>query len=114
MPAVATPSCSRCRRARTSTAASPSPEYSARVPDTPTIVALGGHDMSPGEPLNRFLLGLTRVERPRMLFIATASGDNDFYTVRFHEAFGRAAVTRHLRLFAIPPPDLRSLVLDQH
>jgi dipeptidase E len=84
------------------------------VPDTPTIVALGGHDMSPGEPLNRFLLGLTGVDRPRVLFIATASGDSDFYTVRFHEAFGHAADTRHLRLFAIPPPDLRSLVLDQH
>ena len=80
---------------------------------TPTIVALGGHDMSRGQPLNRFLLELTGAERPRVLFVPTASGDSDFYTVRFYAAFGADAHARHLKLFDIPPPDLRQLVLEQ-
>lgn len=78
-----------------------------------TIVALGGHDMSPGEPLNRFLLELTGAERPRVLFVGTASGDSDSYIVRFHSAFGGAAQASHLKLFGIPPPNLRDLVLAQ-
>jgi peptidase E len=82
------------------------------VPRDPTIVALGGHAMEPGEPLNRYLLELTGAEQPRVLFVPTASGDNDSYAVRFHSAFGRVARASHLRLFAIPPPDIRGLVLD--
>jgi peptidase E len=82
------------------------------APD-PTILALGGHAMEPDEPLNRFMLELTGVERPRVLFVPTASGDSDVYTVRFYAAFGGAAHASHLKLFAIPPPDIRGLVLDQ-
>ena len=81
--------------------------------ETPTIVALGGHEMSPDEPHNRFLVELTGAERPRALFVGTASGDSDTYALRFHEAFGPLADVRHLRLFGIPPPGLRELVLDQ-
>jgi dipeptidase E len=83
------------------------------VPATPTIVAFGGHDMSPGSPLNEYLVGLTEAERPRVLFIGTASGDSDLYIARFHDAFRPPAEVRHLRLFGIPPPSLRDLVLDQ-
>lgn len=78
-----------------------------------TIVALGGHDMSADEPLNRFLLELTGVEQPRVLFLGTASGDNDSYIVRYHSAFAEAARASHVKLFGIPPPDLRELVLEQ-
>ena len=75
-------------------------------------MALGGHAMEPEEPVNEFLLDLTGRERPRVLFVPTASGDSDFYTVRFYNAFGRRAQAAHLKLFAIPPPDLRGLVFD--
>jgi dipeptidase E len=79
----------------------------------PTIVALGGHAMEPGAPVIRRLLEATGAERPRVLFIPTATGDSDAYVARFHDAFGRVARASHLRLFGIPPPDIRGLVLDQ-
>jgi peptidase E len=79
----------------------------------PTILALGGHPLEPGTPMHRFLLELTGAERPRVLFVPTATGDSDAYIARFHHAFGGAARSSHLRLFAIPPPDIRGLVLDQ-
>jgi dipeptidase E len=82
------------------------------VPPDPTILALGGHAMELDEPLNRFMLELTGAERPRVLFVPTASGDNDSYTVHFYGAFSRVAQASHLKLFAIPPGDIRGLVFD--
>jgi dipeptidase E len=83
------------------------------VPRDPTIVALGGHSMEPAQPLNRFLLEVAGDERPRVLFVPTAGGDSDYHIVRFYNTFGRAAHASHLELFAIPPPDLRGVVLEQ-
>jgi len=79
----------------------------------PTIVALGGYDMSRGSPLTRFLLEVTGAARPRVLFLGTATGDDSFYIARFYEAFAQDAHAFHLRLFGIPPPNLRELVLEQ-
>jgi peptidase E len=56
----------------------------------PQIVAFGGGGFSM-EPGNRLLddhvLALTGVERPRVCFLPTASGDADHYIVRFYRAF---------------------------
>lgn len=77
------------------------------------IVALGGYTTSADEPLGDFILGLARADEPRILFVPTAGGESDFYVVRFYEAFAGRARPSHLRLFGIPPPNLRELVLAQ-
>ena len=77
------------------------------------ILAIGAHAMRPGEPLDDLLLELTGASRPRVLLIPTASAESDEYVVHFYEAFARRAQASHLSLFDIPPPDIRSIVLDQ-
>jgi dipeptidase E len=77
------------------------------------ILAIGGHAMRPGEPLDDLLLELTGASRPRVLLIPTASAESEAYVVRFYETFARRAEASHLSLFDIPPPDIRSIVLDQ-
>jgi dipeptidase E len=77
------------------------------------ILALGGHAMQPGEPLDDLLLELTGASRPRVLLLPTASAESEAYVVRFYEAFARRAEASHLSLFGIPPADIRSVLLDQ-
>ena len=69
------------------------------------ILALGGHGMQPGEPLDDLLLELTGASRPRVLLIPTASAENEEFVLRFYAAFARRAEASHLSLFDIPPPD---------
>ena len=77
------------------------------------IVALGGHVMDAGEPLNDFLLELTGTADPKVLYVPTAAGDSDYFISRFHRAFPASRCrASHLKLFAIPPRDLRGFVLD--
>jgi peptidase E len=69
----------------------------------PQIVAFGGGGFSM-EPGNRLLddhvLALTGVERPRVCFLPTASGDADHYIVRFYRAFPSAICEpSHVSLF---------------
>jgi dipeptidase E len=70
------------------------------------IVALGGGGFSDGDPsLDDFILGLARSLRPRVCFVATASGDSESYLVRFYETFTRReCVPMHLALFGRPEP----------
>src|SRR5260370_42672739 len=76
----------------------------------------GGFSMEPRNPrLDDFVLGLARRKRrPRVCFVGTASGDNDYYIRRFHEAFppARAAAT-HLTLFDRQVSDLKTFVMEQ-
>lgn len=54
------------------------------------IVAMGGggFSMEPENPLlDRYILGLSKKEIPKICFIPTASGDSDKYIVRFYSAF---------------------------
>jgi dipeptidase E len=69
----------------------------------PQIVAFGGggFSMEAGNPLlDDYVLAATGVERPRVCFVPTASGDADHYVVRFYRAFapGRCDPS-HLSLF---------------
>jgi peptidase E len=72
--------------------------------------------MEPRNPrLDRWLLGLTRKRRPRVLFVPTASGDSPKYIARFHRAFAKLdCEPSHLQLFDRRVRDLRALVLRQH
>ena len=82
------------------------------------IVAMGGggFSMEPRNPrLDDFVLSLARRNRhPRVCFVGTASGDNDYYLRRFYEAFppSRAAAT-HLALFDRGVSDLKKFVMAQ-
>jgi dipeptidase E len=56
----------------------------------PQIVAFGGGGFSTdwgNRLLDDFVLSLTAVERPRVCFLPTASGDADHYVVRFYRSF---------------------------
>ena len=82
------------------------------------IVAMGGggFSMEPRNPrLDNFVLSLAQRRRhPRVCFVGTASGDNDYYLRRFYEAFppSRAAAT-HLALFDRKVSDLKKFVMAQ-
>jgi dipeptidase E len=68
----------------------------------PQIVAFGGggFSMEAGNPLlDDFVLSLTGVERPRVCFLPTASGDADHYVVRFYRHFACRADASHVSLF---------------
>ena len=81
------------------------------------IVAMGGGGFSeePDNPLlDRFALGLARRERPRVCFVATASGDADSYVARFYRAFvEHDCRPADLGLFDRQVGDLRRFVLEQ-
>jgi peptidase E len=68
----------------------------------PQILALGGggFSMEAGNPLlDDFALSITGVERPRVCFLPTASGDADHYVVRFYRRFSAVAECSHVSLF---------------
>ena len=86
----------------------------------PTIVAMGGggFSMEPDNPLlDDHVLGLARAgrgrERPRVCFLATASGDSDRYIATFYAAFARRSEATHLALFIRTVDDLEAFLLDQ-
>src|SRR5258707_10722610 len=69
----------------------------------PQIVAFGGGGFSMewgNTLLDDHVLSLTGVDRPRVCFLPTASGDADHYVVRFYRAFsaGRCQPS-HISLF---------------
>jgi dipeptidase E len=49
--------------------------------------------------LDDHVLSLTGVERPRVCFLPTASGDADHYIVRFYRAFAARCEPSHISLF---------------
>lgn len=84
-----------------------------------TIVALGGGGFSMSDDgrsvLDDHLLDLTGVDRPRVCFVPTASGDSSDYSRRFADVFAGRAETSVLSLFATPPHGYRDprVLLDQ-
>ena len=89
--------------------------------DDPRIVVAmggGGFSMEPDNPLlDDHVVGLARVsrdrDRPRICFLATASGDSDAYLAQFYAAFAGRAETTHLGLFARTEPDIEAFLLEQ-
>jgi len=80
------------------------------------IVAAGaglGLMQRPDDPYHDFVLGLTGKERPRVLFLPTATGDDASYIVSFYETYHSDRCTPfHLRLFNRTVRDLRKLILS--
>ena len=75
----------------------------------------GGFSEEPDNPLlDRFVLSLARRERPRVCFVATASGDSEGYVARFYRAFAEHDCRpADLGLFDRRVGDLRRFVLEQ-
>ncbi|MGE5461073.1 MAG: Type 1 glutamine amidotransferase-like domain-containing protein, partial [Solirubrobacterales bacterium] len=76
------------------------------------IVAMGGGGFSDDDPLlDDYVLSLTGKERPRVVFIPTASGDAASYVERFYAAFTRRSCEpSHLSLFQLPYPAIGEIV----
>ena len=68
------------------------------------VVAMGGggFSMEDDRVLDDYILGLTGRERPRVGFLATASGDAAEYIEKFHASLSDRAETSTLRLFSHP------------
>lgn len=81
------------------------------------IVALGGGGFTeePDNPaLDDYVLDACGRERPRVLFLPTAGGDNPSYVVKFYSAFsGGHCDPSHLALFNRTIDDARRLLLAQ-
>jgi dipeptidase E len=79
----------------------------------PQIVGFGGHQVGAPEyrALEDWLLGLTRKERPRVLFVPTATAESRDYVVHAFDAFAERADVTHLDFFPWPPHELRDFVL---
>ncbi len=79
------------------------------------IVGLGGggDTVEQSRRLHDYVLGLTGKDRPRVLFVPTATGDDDGVSLWFYELFASRAEASTLPTFPWPPPELRELVLEQ-
>lgn len=78
------------------------------------IVGLGGGaEPEQWERMRRFLLGLTGKERPRLLYVPTAVGDDDSAIASVFESWTPHAQMSVLRTFPWPPADVRDLILSQ-
>ena len=79
----------------------------------PQIVGFGGHDLGAelSRPVEDWLLGLTGKERPRVLFVPTASAEDREYTVNVLRCLPGRAEVSHLDFFPWPPAELREFVL---
>ncbi len=78
------------------------------------IVAVGGALLVPDTGnivLERYILDASGAQKPRVLFVPTASGEDASYVGRFYEAYGRLGCELDtLRFFRRTPDDLRELV----
>ncbi|MBP2018272.1 peptidase E [Symbiobacterium terraclitae] len=81
------------------------------------IVAMGGggFSMEPENPLlDRYVLGLTGKDRPKVCFLPTASGDAEGYIINFYRAMVRLnAEPTHLSLLHPTERDMAGLLLAQ-
>jgi dipeptidase E len=74
------------------------------------IFAIGG-GRTP-EPVRDHCLSLTAKERPKVLFVPTASGGDPAQMLQVYDAYSGRADVRRVEFFPWPPADLRELVLD--
>ena len=79
------------------------------------IVGLGGggDTVEQTRLLHDYVLDLTGKERPRVLFVPTASGEESAASVWFYDQFALRAEASNLPAFPWPPANLRDLVLEQ-
>jgi dipeptidase E len=89
------------------------------MPDTGrsgTIVAMGGLSWDDAERrrLEDYWLALTGAERPRVLVVPTAAGEDAEMTLTLFTQLSHRAEVAYLSFFPWPPTELRELALRQH
>ena len=81
----------------------------------PTVVAMGGGGFDP--LLDEHVLSLARSasgrDRPRVCFLATASGESPTYVASFYDAFARRSEASHLSLFDRTVDDIDAFLGEQ-
>jgi dipeptidase E len=80
------------------------------------ILAMGGVSLRPSStdwPLLQYMLDLTGRERPRICFLATASGENHEMLATYYATFARHAEASHLDLFGRRVADVEGQLLAQ-
>ncbi len=78
------------------------------------ILAMGGVSLRPSStdwPLLQYMLDLTGQERPRICFLATASGENHEMLATYYATFARHAEASHLDLFGRQVADVEGMLL---
>ncbi len=80
------------------------------------IVAIGGGVLVPETEnfkLERYIVDACGKQKPRVVFVPTASGDDASYVARFYESYGRLGVGLEvLRFFRRTPVDLRAYLFE--
>ena len=76
-----------------------------------TIVALGGGTTT--DAVRDYMVGVTGKERPKLLYLNTASAHDPRQTVRAFQNLSRVAVVELVEFFPWPPDGLRGLTLAQ-
>jgi dipeptidase E len=76
-----------------------------------TIVAIGGGRTE--DAIRSYLFGLTGKERPKVLFLNTASAEDARGTLRAFQAISRLADVELVEFFPWPPDGLRELTLGR-
>ena len=71
---------------------------------------IGGGQFCDG--LAQFLVDLTGKDRPRVLYIGTASAEDPEAALRIYDRFGEVASVSRLEFFPWPPEDLRAAVFE--
>ncbi len=79
------------------------------------IIGLGGGGDTPEQTrrLYDYVLDVTGKERPRLMWVPTASREDPEGFTYFHDQFGDRGVLSNLRTYPWPPSDLRELILSQ-
>ncbi|MEC1179884.1 Type 1 glutamine amidotransferase-like domain-containing protein [Metasolibacillus meyeri] len=81
------------------------------------IIAMGGggFSMEPDNPLlDQYILKQSRKVKPKICFLATASGDSQDYIARFYQFFEQqSCLPSHFSLFSPSTRDIESLLLAQ-
>jgi dipeptidase E len=79
------------------------------------IIGLGGAGDTPEQTqlLYDYVLAATGKERPRLLYVPTASAESDLAIVGFYECFKGRGELSHLKTFPWPPHDLRDFLFSQ-
>jgi hypothetical protein len=87
------------------------------VAPTRRIVGIAGHSRTADgylSALDWFVLGLTGLDRPRVLLLPTASAGAGANIIAFYEAFSPYARASHLKLFGTPDAaEWRPPLVDQ-
>jgi dipeptidase E len=76
-----------------------------------TIVALGGGQTT--DSVRDYQVGVTGKERPKLLYLNTASADDPRQALRTFQTLSRVAAVELVEFFPWPPDGLRELTLEQ-